>query len=70
MTTPESSVPVTAEDFAAATIAEYGQYRATQAIYINGARAFNPGDPVPAGHVKRKVVSLEQVEDVTSKKKG
>lgn len=32
---------------------EYGQYVATEQIYVDGALAFNPGDPVPAGHVKR-----------------
>jgi hypothetical protein len=30
---------------------EYGQYVATQPIDIGFARAFNPGDPVPASTV-------------------
>jgi hypothetical protein len=29
------------------------EYVATAPIFIGGARAFNPGDPVPAEHVER-----------------
>lgn len=28
-------------------------YLATEPIYLNGARAFNPGDVVPDSHVER-----------------
>lgn len=48
-------------DFAAAQAAEYGKYVAKEPIRINGARAFNPGDPVPVSHVESGVVSKEQV---------
>jgi hypothetical protein len=41
------------EAHAAAQEKEYGTYVATQPIFIDGARAFNPGHPVPAGHVSR-----------------
>lgn len=44
--------------------AEWGVYVATEAIHIHGARAFNAGDPVPASHVKRGVVSKSSVKAV------
>lgn len=31
---------------------EWGAFVATSPIFYNGARAFNPGQPVPASHVK------------------
>ena len=57
------------DDYRKAQEAEYGQYTASEAIYIDGARAFNAGDPVPAGHVTRGVVAADQVSKTTSKKK-
>lgn len=45
-----------------AQIAEYSQWVATSPIDINGARAFNAGDPVPASHVDRGVVGRDLVE--------
>jgi hypothetical protein len=53
--------PVSVEEYAATLAKEYGQYVATEAIDIGGARAFNAGDPVPASHVERGVVPREQV---------
>lgn len=53
--------PVTAEDYAALQAAEYGTYVATERITIDGVPAFNPGDPVPVGHVTRGVVDKSQV---------
>lgn len=50
------------EDFRAAQAKEYGTYTATERIVIDGVLAFLPGDPVPAGHVNRQVVSKDQVE--------
>lgn len=44
-----------------AQLKEYGQYVAAVAIDIGGGRAFNPGDPVPASHVERGVVSRDDV---------
>lgn len=41
------------EDFAAAQEAEYATYVATEAILVDGARAYNAGDPVPASNVVR-----------------
>jgi hypothetical protein len=65
MTTPD-----TAEALSEAQEAEYGRYRANQAINIDGARAFNPGDAVPVSHVTRKVVSKDAVDDLNASKKG
>jgi len=56
-----SQSPTTAPEQQAAIEAEYGTYVATQPIDIGGARAFNPGDAVPASHVERGVVSLDSV---------
>lgn len=33
-------------------LVEYGTYVATEPISINGAHAFNAGDPVPVSHVE------------------
>lgn len=49
---------------------EYGQYVALVPIEIGGARAFNVGDPVPASHVSRGVVSQEQVKSTAKTEKG
>jgi len=46
---------------------EYGTYVAAVSIDINGARAFNVGDPVPASHVDRGVVEADQVKKLTTK---
>lgn len=61
------SSPVTAAQFREALGEEYGQYVAAGPINIDGARAFNAGDPVPASHVTRKVVREDQVKKITSK---
>lgn len=53
-----------AEDFAKAQAVEFGTYTATEVIYLDGVRAFNEGDPVPVGHVERKLVSTDQVKKV------
>ncbi len=47
--------------------AEYGTYVASIPIDIRGARAFNVGDPVPASHVERGVVSEDDVEKTSTK---
>ena len=57
----------TAAELRSALGEEYGQFVAVVPIDIGGGRAFNPGDPVPASHVERKVVLLEQVEKVSTK---
>jgi hypothetical protein len=44
--------------------AEWGAYVATVPIDVNGARAFNPGDPVPASHVTGGVVRKDEVRPV------
>ncbi len=56
----------TVEDYLKAQKAEWGTYVALEAIDINGARAFNAGDPVPASHVERGVVTGEQVAKTTT----
>jgi hypothetical protein len=57
----------TVEEYLKAQQAEWSVYVATEVININGARAFNPGDPVPASHVERGVVTAEQVAKITTK---
>jgi hypothetical protein len=54
---------------AEATVKEYGEYVAVAPIEmsINGPRAFNPGDPVPASTVK---AHPEWVEDKLVAKAG
>lgn len=60
-------MPDTVEDYLKKQKAEWGTYVATEAIYVNGARAFNPGDPVPVSHVESKTVSTSQVAKTTTK---
>ena len=43
----------TAEDERKARESEYGTYTASEAIHIDGALAFNAGDPVPVSHVQK-----------------
>jgi hypothetical protein len=63
MTTPATP----AEERRSAQAKEYGTWVATERIDIGGARAFNPGDPVPAGHVERGVVEKTSVARVNTK---
>ncbi len=56
----------TVDEYLAAQRAEWGQYVAAGPIDIGTARAFNEGDPVPASHVDRGVVSAAQVKKVAS----
>lgn len=51
-----SKQPVTVDDRRQEREREFGQYVAVRPIDLEGARAFNTGDPVPAGHVARGVV--------------
>jgi hypothetical protein len=60
------SAPTTAAEFREALGAEYGVYVAAVPIDINGARAFNIGDPVPVSHVERQVVEADQVKKITT----
>lgn len=55
------------DEYAAAQAVEYGQFTAAQPIELNGARAFNTGDPVPAGHVASGLVDKRLVTKVASK---
>jgi hypothetical protein len=67
------SQPITIDEYKAAQAAEWGKYVAAEPIFFDGIRAFNAGDPVPASHVERGVVSAEQVTEVaktSEKKKG
>ena len=59
--------PMTAAQYREVLGEEYGQYVAVVPININGARAFNAGDPVPASHVERGVVEPDQVSKPTNK---
>lgn len=58
---------LTVEEYRKAQAAEWGTYVATEPIDINGARAFNPGDPVPVSHVEGGVVLSESVAKTTTK---
>ena len=60
----EPTPPQTVEEWKAAQEAEWGQYVATEAIDINGVRAFNAGNAVPVSHVQRGVVDKSQVRDL------
>jgi hypothetical protein len=62
-----ADTPLTAAEFLEAQAREYGQYTAAQTIFIEGARAFNVGDPVPPGHVERGVVAADQVKKTSTK---
>ena len=54
--------------FQAAQEANYSKWVAKVAIDIDGARAFNPGDPVPDDpHVKNGIVSRDLVAGVNTK---
>ena len=57
----------TLEEYRKAQEAEWGTYVATAAIDIHGARAFNPGDPVPVSHVNNGVVPESSVAKSTTK---
>lgn len=59
--------PQTAEDYEAALIKDYSAYVAKEPIFIDGVRAFNRGNAVPASHVDSGVVSPEQVEKLSTK---
>lgn len=65
MTTPLSAG--TADELLKEQQTEYGRWVAVRAIDIDGARAFNPGDPVPVSHVERDVVSKDDVVGVRTK---
>ena len=49
------------------TAKEYGRWVAKDAIFINGARAFNAGDAVPTSHVESGVVHPDQVVGAATK---
>jgi hypothetical protein len=44
-------MPSLVEDFAAAQAAEYAAFVAVETILVDGVRAYNVGDPVPASNV-------------------
>lgn len=54
-------MPSQTDDFQSAQEKEYGTYVAVAPISIDGVRAFNTGDPVPASHVDNGVVAKESV---------
>lgn len=57
----------TVEDYLKEQRDEWGTYVAVVAIDVNGARAFNPGNPVPASHVKSGVVAESDVAKTNTK---
>lgn len=60
---------MTAEQYAEGVRKEYSMYVATGPIDINGARAFNVGDPVPVSHVDgdNPTVRSDQVAKTSTK---
>lgn len=61
------STPTTADDLRQQLEVDYGTYVATRVIYVDGVRAFNVGDPVPASHVERGVVGADEVAKSSTK---
>lgn len=57
----------TITEYEQAQAAEWGKWVAVEAIDINGARAFNPGDPVPTSHVDGGIVRKSSVSGVNTK---
>lgn len=55
------AAPLSLEEYRKLQEAEWNHYTASETIFIDGVRAFNEGDPVPAGHVKNGVVQKSQV---------
>jgi hypothetical protein len=64
---PDTTAPRSADELREAQIVEYGTFVAAQTIFINGARAFNVGDPVPVSHVDRGVVNPDEVVKPSTK---
>lgn len=62
-----SEATPTLEGYTAEQVAEWSKYVATEPIFIDGARAFNAGDPVPVSHVERGVVRKDQVAGANTK---
>lgn len=52
---------VTAAQHERAIVDEYSYWVATEAIFVDGARAFNPGDPVPRSHVDSGLIPKDMV---------
>lgn len=52
MTSPFDSDQELAE-YSAAQVQEWSKWEARDVIEVNGARAYNPGDPVPTSNVER-----------------
>lgn len=63
-TTKKALEDMTLEEFKAAQSHEWGQYIAKAPINLDNVRAFNAGDPVPAGHVSSGIVAADLVEKV------
>lgn len=57
----------TLEEYEKALHDEWNTYVATRTIDINGARAFNAGDPVPVSHVEGNVVPSDAVAKASTK---
>jgi hypothetical protein len=62
--TPDVGLTDELAAYQAGQVAEWGVYVARGPIDIEGARAFNAGDPVPVSHVVRGVVTLDLVRRV------
>ncbi len=57
---------LTPDDVRKAAVQDYGQFVAKNVIYVGNARAYNPGDAVPASEVGRSV-SEDDVVGVKTK---
>jgi hypothetical protein len=71
MTQPTPAPDAAARDLMAEQAKEYGQYVATQDIYVGVALAYRQGDPVPASNVERHGYDKnQQVAKVGTKAAG
>jgi hypothetical protein len=58
--------PRTVQEYEDSLRKEWSQYVAVTPIEIDGVRAFNAGDPVPASHVTDKLVDEASVAKVST----
>ena len=61
--------PTTAAEYREHLSAEWGTYVAASQIWVGGALAFNPGDPVPVSNVEGDgaLIPAAQVHKITTK---
>lgn len=65
--TPDAVAPAekTIPELEAEQLAEWGAWKATGPIYVEGVRAFNKGDAVPVSHVKQYAYDTQGLVEKT-----